>query len=290
MTTPPVPAAANNEVRRIACASWDQFISEVRLSRPLGTDEGEVIASHVLSRGHCCTEWKLQSILDRNLTVWGKSETGETILATHLRLDQSKFGRYCERILQQFRRSTHGMPGTYPGMPDDELWALGRHHGLLTPLLDWTESPYVAAYFAFAEQARLWQRGFKAIANPGVGQTVRIWGLRFWLDLDQPGEFQTVRAIPSTASRQRAQRGLFTQLVATKHFDLEDYLRERGLAHCLETYDIPASEASTALRDLRLMNITPVVILPRFGGHHPKGEDGVHGGAEKAACSPQVHT
>ena len=31
------------------------------------------------------------------------------------------------------------------------------------------------------------------------------------------------------------------------------------------------------------------VILPRFGGHHPKGVDGVHGGAEEAACSPQVH-
>jgi hypothetical protein len=31
------------------------------------------------------------------------------------------------------------------------------------------------------------------------------------------------------------------------------------------------------------------VILLRFGGHHPKGVDGVHGGAEEAACSPQVH-
>ena len=31
------------------------------------------------------------------------------------------------------------------------------------------------------------------------------------------------------------------------------------------------------------------LILPRFGGHLPKGEDGVHGGAEEAADSPQVH-
>jgi hypothetical protein len=29
------------------------------------------------------------------------------------------------------------------------------------------------------------------------------------------------------------------------------------------------------------------LILPRFGGHHPKGVDGVHGGAKEAACSPQ---
>src|SRR5713101_3829543 len=114
----------------IKCEKWEEFFSAVRLMRIDGSGR--------IFRGHESAEWKLSSTWERELTR-----------SKHPDLGLKEARHLCKYYLDLFKDFAIGLPGIpAKDLCEEDWWALARHYGLLTPLLDWTRSPYVAAYFA----------------------------------------------------------------------------------------------------------------------------------------------
>ena len=149
--------------------------------------------------------------------------------------------QYIVDLLEDFRREVVGLGGrSGRPHPAEGLELLARHHGLPSPLLDWTESPYVASFFAFQDST---SPPFKSVA---------VWAL----DLAKfaPGDdlgIDLIRDPDLIRFNRRAlrQRGVFLW-VETASAPVEQLL-----GGALTQFVLPGASRQLALADLDEMRI-----------------------------------
>lgn len=116
----------SNGIGEFKLESWNSFSEFI--------DTEMLDFREYIYRGHQNSDWLLEPTLNRLAEAKTKTKLN-SVRKTHF---------------ENFRYALRGrIPDSNKYTDEDELWALGQHHGLATPLLDWTNSPYVAAYFSF---------------------------------------------------------------------------------------------------------------------------------------------
>ena len=121
-------------------------------------DEKSLLDSNVLYRGHADSTWRLESTLYRhqealfharhpslNVPISKYTDTAKKVQAIVETHTHRKFGDINERTNDYFPTVSEQLSFQYA--------VYLRHHGFPSPLLDWSSSPYVAAYFAFSDVA-----------------------------------------------------------------------------------------------------------------------------------------
>jgi hypothetical protein len=190
------------------------------------------------------------------------------LLSFHV--DRRAWAEQEERILRIFKRKAIHFIDTVPDRDDDFEWlALMQDHGAPTRLLDFTWSPYVAAFFALhntTTEAVIWA------CNP-----VEIERMK-QVDLKKPGSFRkyflsgeanfVYLGEPYAMNRRLiAQSGTFL-VPGILDQSIEEILREYpNPGETLIKFILPAGKIrETGMRELYRMNITQATLFPDLDG------------------------
>ncbi len=140
-------------------SSWADFRDEIaRIRSRYGYHQVEIsdnrvyeVKNTVLFRGQSDASWPIQTTLERK-TAKPMSVPGYMLFATHCANEiESVTGRSWNILpWPDMKREIGSTQDPYRvHLPSYDYLVYLRQHGFPSPLLDWTESPYIAAFFAF---------------------------------------------------------------------------------------------------------------------------------------------
>ncbi|WP_404351719.1 FRG domain-containing protein [Phycicoccus jejuensis] len=202
-------------------------------------------------------------------TLWfrGQGDADWPLIASFDRIFGQVAGRLRAKVYDSMIdvfRERSALLGSVADMGHEELICVMQHYGAPTRVLDWSGSPYVAAYFAFASAGSM-----------GVERSDSECAV-FILNADPElfKGFHTVKLINTIAHenpRAVAQRGRFTLNLSSE----TDLVAELGNLSAAGREDdswvitkitLPRGDASLALRDLELMGLSSESLFPGLEG------------------------
>jgi len=213
----------------------------------------------LIYRGHRRYDWPLTPSLGR---FDPRNIITEQVAGAQLRLFRRAVrGRIADRTLVELDE-------------ENELWSVGQHHGLMTPLLDWTYSPYVALFFAFEKEDR--QQG--ELDNPY--RAIYVLNKSHVEGDDRCPDVSVLEPRKDDHGRLVNQAGLFTYSGYGNTLEnfLIDSLRDEVLGDVTEDEEaaelakyickiyIPNEERAECLRHLRMMNVHNASLFPDLLG------------------------
>lgn len=156
--------------------SWAEFELELKKLRTGRTTSDRMpvsLFSKLLFRGHSDSSWKLQTTLERytsKITTWSNYFELVRSLTPALKKNwelPSDISEWCV-----LRRGSSINPFAPP--PAFPFLIYLRHHGFPSPLLDWSASAWVAAYFAFAAPGNQPRAIYAYLEDTGYGKRIQL--------------------------------------------------------------------------------------------------------------------
>jgi hypothetical protein len=218
-------------------------------------------ASHrFIWRGQSRSDWPLDSALDRLFDRVGLSGSGTEALE---KLSQTH--------LENFKYAARGRRGLNPrtDLTENEWWALGQHFGLATPLLDWSHSPFAAAYFAFEEHDDGSGTPFRVVfgLNRDAVQAVNDRIIEAETGDKRPAVLEFIEPLSDENPRLVSQGAMFTR--APVGVPVEVWVQRafaRSDSEVLLRVELPKNERTRCLRSLERMNINHLSLFPDLTG------------------------